>query len=138
MVPSLKSRRGSVVTEATVVLPLLFLLVFACLEYSWAYSRKIEVSTAARIAARTAALAHSTLADVETATANQMASAGFGAGDWVLELEPSDPAAAEPGTPIFALIRADYDAVSLGGAGSLFPLPEEVTAAAAMRKEGNP
>lgn len=138
MVSNVTTRqRGSAMVEVVIAIPFLFLLVFICLELSWAYSRKAEVTSAARTAARTAALANVTYADVEATTARQMEAAGFSGNTWVLELDPSDPAAVEPGSAISATIRADYRAIALGGAGSLFPLPNELTASATMRKEGN-
>ena len=138
MVSDVRKRRGSLVLEATLGLPLLFIIVFAGLEFAWAFSKKVEVTNAARVAARTASLAHSTSMDVYAATSSQMAAAGFGLGDWDLELDPTNPAAATPGSPVSVVIRANYSAVSLGGLSDWFPLPDQISSAAVMRKEGNP
>jgi hypothetical protein len=132
----IRRQRGSAMVETAVSLPLMFFVVFAFLEFAWVVSKKSEVTNAARVAVRTASLPGSTYADVLAAASDQMTLAGFGEGDWVMELEPLDPLSLEGGGSISVELRADYGAVSLGRFDWL-PVPDQITATAAMRKEGD-
>jgi hypothetical protein len=118
-------------------LPVLLVVLFAGLEFSWAFDKKAGVTEAARAAARAASLAGSTRADVEVVVGEHLEKIGFPANTWTLEMVPADPEFVEPGTPISVHIIADYSAVSLGGLGDWFLLPENLNAAAVMRKEGH-
>ena len=60
-----------------------------------------------------------------------MSIAGFDESDWVLSIEPSDPASLDGGDSLLVELRAQYAAVSLGRFDWL-PVPEEITATAAM------
>ena len=122
--------------ETAVSLPLMFFVVFAFLEFAWVVSKKSEVTNAARVAVRAASLPDATYGDVLEAATAQMSLAGFGDGEWVLDLQPSDPSSVAGGGSIFVELRADYGAVSLGRFDWL-PVPEEITATAAMLKEGD-
>ena len=124
------------ILEASVALPLLLIVLFGGLEFAWAFTKKVEVTNAARIGARAASLYSSTYSQVQSAVAGQMTSAGFSEGQWSLQLTPSDPAMAAPGDPLTLRITADYGSVSLGGLADWIPVPETITSQAVMRKEG--
>lgn len=122
--------------ETAVSIPLLLFVVLVGLELAWAVSKKVEVTTAARIAARVASLPDATTGDVLAATSEQMAFAGFSDGDWSLEFESGAPGSAEPGQIVRVHIAAQYGPVSLAGLNNWLPLPQELHARAVMRKEG--
>ena len=124
------------IIEASVALPLLLILLFGGLEFAWAFTKKVEVTNAARVGARTASLYSSTAAMVQSAVADQMQSAGFAEGTWSLELVPADPSMASPGDPVQVRVTGDYGAVSLGGLADWFPVPDTISSQAVMRKEG--
>ncbi len=131
------SRRGQAVLEVIICLPLILLLTFGGIEFTWAIRKSSEVTTAARVAARAGSLLGGRYEDVYEAASDQMTAAGFEEGTWTLELEPPNPDA-PGGTPISVVIRGDYSAVSLGGLGGFLPIPETISGAAVMRKEGPP
>ena len=130
-------RRGQAVLEVIICLPVLLIMIFGGIEYTWAISKSVEVTTAARAAARAGSLVDGRYDDAHAAAADQMTAAGFEEGTWTMELDPSD-LDAPPGTPISVVIRGEYSAVSLGGLGSYFVLPETISGSAVMRKEGPP
>ena len=122
--------------ETAVSIPLLLFVVFIGLELAWAISKKVEVTNAARVAARVASLPDATAADVLTATSAQMSFAGFSEGDWNLVFEPGDPSTIPAGHFVRVVVQASYAPVSLSGLNEWLPLPQELHASAAMRKEG--
>ena len=124
------------VIEAVVVLPLLLIILIGGLEFAWAFTKKIEVTNAARIGARTASLYSSNYGNVQSAVSDQMASAGFPEGAWSLVISPEDPSAAMPGAPVTVRIDAQYSAVSLGGLSDWVPVPDTISSESVMRKEG--
>ena len=129
-------RTGSAIAETVIGIPALLVVLFAGLEFSWAFDKKASITEAARAAARAGSLAGGTRADALVVVGEHLGKAGFPAGAWVLELTPAEPGLAEPGTPISVVVRADYSAISLGGLGDWFPVPDELSGAAVMRKEG--
>ena len=131
----LRSRRGSAIVETAVAMPLMLFVVFACLQFAWYVTKKVDVGNAARVAARAASLPQATSSSVIDAVSVQMNLAGFDSGEWELVLSPPDPSAAFEGDSITATIIADYDAVSLGRFGDWFAIPQDISATAVMRKE---
>lgn len=121
--------------ETAVSLPLMLFVVFACLEFAWAVSKKIEIGNAARVAVRAASLPDATAGGVLEMTTTQMSLAGFAPDEWELVLKPADPSAAIGGDPVTARIEAQYGAVSLGRFGDWLPIPQAISASAVMRKE---
>ena len=134
--PARRVIRGSAMVETVFTISLMLFIVFAGLEISWAVYKKAEVSNAARMVARAASLADATAETVQATAQRHMAVAGFADSDWQLDLEPSDPASVPGGEPIFAELRVDYGAVSLGRFGDWIPVPEEISSVAVMVKEG--
>ena len=45
----MKARRGAVILEAAVALPLLLIILFGGLEFAWAFTKKVEITNAARV-----------------------------------------------------------------------------------------
>jgi len=121
--------------ETAVAMPLMLFVVFACLQFAWYVTKKVDVGNAARVTARTASLPQATAGSVLDAAAVQMNLAGFAPGEWQLILSPPDPRAAIEGDSVTATIIADYEAVSLGRFGDWFSIPQDITATAVMRKE---
>ena len=132
----MKARRGAVILEAAVALPLLLIILFGGLEFAWAFTKKVEITNAARVGARTASLAGSDSERVQAAVADQMAAAGFPPGSWTLVMDPPDPSFAVPGGPVSVTVDAGYQTVSLGALASWVPIPERISSRAVMRKEG--
>ena len=132
-----RKRRGSMMAELAVCIPVLILVVFAGFELAYFVSRKADLNNAARVAARTASMADTSYNDVIDAVRQQMAITNIADSAWTLELSPSDPDAALPGTPVSATIRADYSELGLGLLGSWVSMPTELESSAVMRKEGS-
>ena len=124
------------VLEAVVILPLLLILLIGGLEFAWAFTKKVEVTSAARIGARAASLYSSNYGQVESAVSDQMTSAGFPVDAWTLSISPEDPSAASSGEPVTVRIDAQYDSVSLGGLSDWLPMPDTISSESVMRKEG--
>ena len=59
-----KSERGANLVEFALVAPLLILLVFGIIEFSWVFAQNLNIRHGAREAARLAAVDHTPLADV--------------------------------------------------------------------------
>ena len=124
------------VIEAVVILPLLLVLLIGGLEFAWAFTKKVEVTNAARIGARTASLYSSSYGQVESAVSDQMISAGFPVDAWTLVITPQDPASVGSGEPVTVRIEAQYGSVSLGGLSDWLPMPDIISSESVMRKEG--
>ena len=129
-------RRGAAIVETVVALPLLLMVLFGGLEFAWAFTKKVEVTNAARVGARAASMAGSDSSQVYSAVEDQMTAAGFPPGAWNVQIDPADPAGVVAGTPLTITVQADYQSVSLGALAAWAPVPQSISSRAVMRKEG--
>lgn len=128
------SRKGLMLVEAALTLPLLLLLVFGVMEYSWAFLNFQHVTNAARQGARVAARADSMSADVTREVQAVLNSQGITV--YTLAISPGDVSALDPGDPITVTVTVPYANLSLTGF-SLLPLPGNLRSSITMAKEGS-
>jgi Flp pilus assembly protein TadG len=105
-----KSERGANLVEFALVAPLLILLIFGIIEFSWVLAQNLNIRHGAREGARLAAVDHTPLSDVcgrmdivsgatITFTGTEInGTAGFGPGD---EVEATATAPVSPITGMF-------------------------------------
>ncbi|MBI4602466.1 MAG: pilus assembly protein [Planctomycetes bacterium] len=133
--PSLDGQRGLALVEAALLLPVLFLLTFALIEYGWLFLRAQQITNAARQGARVAARADAVNADVRAAVQNALAGTGLVAADYTLTTSPADVSSLDGGEVLTVTISVPYENVQLTGV-PFIPVPERLRAATAMAKEG--
>jgi Flp pilus assembly protein TadG len=143
-IKKIRFRRGISIVSTALVLPLILLLVFALIEYSWMFYKMHLVSNAARVGARIAVLPDSIPGDVQFAIDNLMNNADIG----VYSISFYDEAGASIG---------DLDSVGVGEAiecrvtvtvnedisifrfkeANMLPLPDYLVGSVTMSKEGS-
>ena len=128
------ARRGAILLEFAIAVPLLLILTFGLIEYGWLFQKAQHTSNAARQGARVGATPDATAGDVTNAVTNAMTAGGVSAGNYSINLIPIDPAALEPGEHFRVEVVLNYDAVGLGF--PLVPVPSTITLATTMAKEG--
>lgn len=121
--------------EIAIVLPLLVLMLFGAMEYGWLFFRMHQVTNAARIGAREAALPDSTNETVEARVLASMTAWELQDSGYTLTLDPEEVAELESGTPIRVIVAVPYANIGLLNM-ALFPTPGSVNASASMAKEG--
>lgn len=129
----MRSRFGGETVEAAILLPLILLLVFAGMEFGWLVLRGVQLDAAARAGSREAALSGSSIGSVNQAIDSSMSNSGID--EYTVEIDPANPALAEPGTPVHVSVRAEYADVGLLGFGNVMPLPSYITGTSSMLKE---
>jgi Flp pilus assembly protein TadG len=105
--PSVKC--GAALVEMAITLPLLCLLTFGLIEYSWLFLKTHQVSDAARQGARLATLPDSTDLDVENRVKSVMNTAGLGASGYKYTLT----SATHVGDPVSVDIDVEYAKIAL-------------------------
>lgn len=128
-----RRRRGLELIEVALILPLPLILVFGTIEYGWIFFKMQELNNAARDGARVAVLPDSTAGDVTTRVDELMTAAQITG--YTTTVDPADPAAADTGDIVTVTVTAPYGENEILGI-DLFPQPENLTASAAMAKEG--
>jgi len=129
---AVKARRGVAAVEFALVASLLFMLLIGLIDYGWIFLKIQQITQAARAGARTAVVADSTAATVESAINAWMAEANIETFTYVLT--PGDPKI-DAGLPIKVEITVPTDQLTLINT-SLIPVPAQLIAAASMAKEG--
>jgi Flp pilus assembly protein TadG len=124
------------VVEAALILPILLILTFGMIEYSWMFLKDQNITNAARAGARIAATADGTNAQVTTAVSNLMASYNLQSTGYTLTTSPANVSTAAKGTMITVTISFPYANAQVTGM-SIFPVPATLHASAAMAKEGH-
>ena len=123
--------KGLAVVEAAIVFPLLILLTVGIIEYGWLFLKAHQLANAARIGARVAIRADSTIGEVTTAVNTVMADAritGF-------SLSVSPGVSVAPGSPIEVKMTVPSSNVALVNT-PLLPMPATLGASVTMAKEG--
>jgi Flp pilus assembly protein TadG len=105
-----KKRRGATVVEVAVVSPLIFLLVFAGIEFGRLMMATHGLEEAAREGCRTAVLNDVTYADVQTAVDARLAT--FGMSGHTMTTVPAQPETALQWEPVTVNIAVPYRGVS--------------------------
>ena len=104
------ARRGAAVVEFAFVAPLVFLLIFAAIEFGRVLMVVNGLETAARDGCRLAISWGTTEQDVEQAVAERLSA--FGVPNYALSMDPSPPTSACQWEPITVRIAATYGSVS--------------------------
>ena len=131
-------RRGLVVTEAALILPLVLLLTFAVIEYAWMFLRTQQITNAARSGARVGATADATSADVLLAVQSWMDRASLGSSGYQVSIatpEDADVGALESGQVLTVQVTVPYANITLTGM-PMVPTPAQLRSSVSMAKEG--
>jgi hypothetical protein len=103
-------RRGAAAIEFALVAPLIFLCLFAVIEFGRGIMVIHGLQTASRDACRMAIVWQPTSEELETAVAERMSS--FGISDYTLTIEPDPISSAEQWEPISVQIVVPYTTAS--------------------------
>jgi Flp pilus assembly protein TadG len=132
---STRERRGNVVLETALVLPVLLMLAMGAAEYGYFFYVKATLQGAARSGARAAIVPGATNANVDSAIASAMSTSGFAGGSYSANYTSVGVSA---GNDITVTMTANWGSIGI------HPLPtalggistsKQVRAAATMRKE---
>jgi Flp pilus assembly protein TadG len=135
-----KSRRGTVLVEMALVLPILLLITFGAIEYSYYFLASTKVNLAARAGARAAILPSATDATVQAAVTTAMTDSGLPVSNPACTYTPGLNVASGQMITVTVTIPASQVTIVnmsgllgyFGGSGS----PPNVTANVTMAKEG--
>jgi Flp pilus assembly protein TadG len=134
----LKKKKGLATVETALVMLMLVVVTFGAMEYGWVFFRMQQVSNISREAARTAALANRTQADVQNRVDFLMGQWGMDSVGATTTIYPGSFASAPTGTAVTITINVPYEGLQLVGLPQvLVPTPENLTSTATMAKEGS-
>ena len=111
-------KRGTLLVEAAIMIPLVLMLTFVLIEGGWLMLKAEQIENAARQGARKAALSGSTTGDVDNVISTIMTSAGLPS--YVKTYTPADPSTAKHGDPIQINVKVAYANISLTKVTSIF------------------
>ncbi len=134
VVRRMSARRGIVLVEIAVMMPLLLMLILGCLEYGWMFLKSQQITNAARQGARIGATADGTVAEIQTAVANVMFASGLDGSGYVVTITPVDPTALQMGQLFEVAVSVSYDNIGFGV--PLVPTPATLEATVTMTREG--
>ena len=120
--------------EAAIFAPLLFLLIFGVLEYSWAFLKIQQVNGAARRCARMGIIEGATVAELMAEVDQLMIDASLAGSGYTVTLTPPDPATLAPGEILRVDISVPYANIDLFGI-PLIPTPANLVASTSMAIE---
>jgi Flp pilus assembly protein TadG len=133
--PSL--RRGGVLVEAALILPILITVIFGLIEYGWMFLKAQQISLAARDGARAGSLSGNDSSSVTTAVTNRMTQAGIASGQYSMTCSPA-PETLSRGQTFTVTISANY-----GVSGGLalvrlpfVPVPDHLASSFTIAREG--
>jgi len=132
-----KNRRGATILEMAIVLPLLLILVFGVIEYSWMFLKAGQISNAAREGARYAILLDITSLEQVTTSPSPLVASLNNADISMDKVTVSSPTGVNVsvGQPVTIEILADYSQLKLIGF-PLLPTPGTLRSSVTMLKEG--
>ena len=130
------ARRGNLLVETAIVLPLLLVLTLGLLEYGWLFLKAQQITNASRQGARVGARADATVAEIAAAVEGAMAAGGMAASGFALVITPVDPSALNAGETLTVEISVPYANIGLGV--PLVPTPTALDATVTMAREGPP
>lgn len=134
VVRRMSARRGIVLIEIAVMMPLLLMLILGCLEYGWMFLKSQQITNAARQGARIGATADGTVAEIQTAVANVMFASGLDGSGYVVTITPVDPTALQMSQLFEVAVSVSYDNIGFGV--PLVPTPATLEATVTMTREG--
>ena len=129
-----RRKSGVAIVEAAILFPLLLVLMFGLIEYSWAFLKVQQLSGAARQGARIGITQPAVNGDVSTAIDTLMAKAGLASSGYSVTITPADVSTALPGTSLTVEVTLTYANVAL--TGFPLPLPTTLSGNITMIKEG--
>lgn len=127
---------GLAVLEAALIFPLLLLLTFALIEYSWVFLNSQQLGGAARHGVRVGVLETATSAQVQAAVDALLDQANLADSGYTLVVSPTDVSSLLPGETLTVTITVPYANIAL--TGFPLPLPANLVGQASMAKEGIP
>ena len=130
------ARRGNVLVETALVLPLLLVLTLGLLEYGWLFLKAQQITNASRQGARVGARADATVAEITAAVDGAMAAGGLADSGFALTIIPVDPTTLIAGETLTVEISVPYANIGLGV--PLVPTPASLDATVTMAREGPP
>lgn len=105
-------RRGVVLAETAIVLPLFFILVLGCVEFSRFGQVEQMLASSAEQGCRVATIGGKTQADVAATVRDILASGGIGESSYTLTTSPADVTTAHRGDRITVTISVPYSKAS--------------------------
>ena len=133
-----RQRRGTVLVEDAIALPILVFITFAMIEYGWIFVKVQQINNAARHAARIGALynINTTNVEVEGEVASLMSAAGIT--DYSVAFDPGDVSSLEPGQTLTITVSVPYQGADIELLGiPLIPVPAGLESSVSMAKEGS-
>ena len=129
-----RSRRGSVMVETLLVVPVLLMLIFGIVEIGYYIFIQHTVKSAAQAAVRSVIVADNTsMTPAQDAAARVMNSVGISSGQYSLTVTP-DPSAAASGSLVTAEVDCTWGTVGVRAWGFI-PASRQVRGTAVMVKE---
>jgi Flp pilus assembly protein TadG len=132
------SRRGTVLLETALILPVLLLLTIGLLEYGWMFLKLEQINSAAREGVRAGVRADGDNTDVTAAVLAAMTRANLESSGYTLSTTPSDVSRSggtAGGTTVTVRVEVTYNNIKLIGA-PMTPLPTTLSGEYNMMKEG--
>jgi Flp pilus assembly protein TadG len=131
-------RRGGILVEAALILPILISVIFGLIEYGWMFLKAQQIALAARDGARAGSLSGNTGANVTSAVDSRMTQAGITSGQYTLTVSPA-PETLARGQTFTVTISANYGQTS-GGLTilhlPLIPVPDRLSSSFTIAREG--
>ena len=137
-----RRRRGSVLLEAAMILPVLLLVVFGSIEFGYAFYVKHTLQGAAREGARAAIVPGADARDVRDTVTRAMANSGLRNATFTTNVKDADTGtAADPkhmdgGEPVLVEVVAPWSQFSVFASGFGGYFDGDLTGRAVMRREG--
>lgn len=132
--------RGLATVEAALILPILLILTFGMIEYSWMFLKDQNITNAARAGARVGATADGTNTQITTQVDSLMTSYNLQNSGYTTSIKVNGAAGqagtAVKGAMIEVEITVPYANMQVTGM-SIFPVPNTLHAKVAMKKEGH-
>lgn len=103
-------RSGVAAVEFSIIAPLLFLMVFGCIELCRALMSTQSLEEAARSGCRVAVLTGATTKEIETEVRRILAPVNLGT--FSMQIQPTNVAMAERWTPVTVRVTASFDSMA--------------------------
>ena len=128
------NRRGMLLVELALVLPLLLVLILGLMEYGWLFLKAQQITNAARQGARSGARADATAAEIINSVADAMSAAGLDGSGYSVTLSPADPSTLLTGQMFSVDVSVPYG--NIGLSVPLVPVPTTLDSLFTMAREG--
>ena len=130
-------RRGGILVEAALILPILLTVIFGLVEYGWMFLKAQQISLATRDGARAGSLSGNTGTNVTTAVNNRMSQAGIEGAQFTMTCTPA-PETLTRGQTFTVTITANYGVT--GGLALVrlpfVPVPDHLASSFTIAREG--